>query len=281
MTAIDYWCNLFTPDGIRRNYLETAERDRLAFVGRDGNLVGYEPPAFLDYLTRAGVDKILIPAIVTWSYMEQRPLETTTVDQVVEVRRHAPDRIFGLYGVNPFRGMAAVAELEHAVKSFDFKGIHIHPHGFGLRPDHAYYFPFYAKCQELGVAAVVATGHTLDFMPIECGRPVYLDAVALYFPELRIVCAHTGWPWVEEAIAIAWKHPNVFIGTSAYAPKYWTPELVRFLDSRRGSGKVLWGTDWPLIGHEESLHQIRELGLKESSILELTRNSAARVFGMA
>jgi predicted TIM-barrel fold metal-dependent hydrolase len=121
-------------------------------------------------------------------------------------------------------------------------------------------------------------GHTLDFMPIEHGRPYLLDKIALYFPDLAIVCAHTGWPWVEEAIALAWKHPNVFIGTSAYAPKYWPPELVKFINSR-GQDKVMWGTDFPLIDHKESLDQIKALGLKPAAEAKLVRGNAARVFG--
>ena len=83
-------------------------------------------------------------------------------------------------------------------------------------------------------------GHTLDMLPIETGRPVHLDKVALYFPDLKIVCTHTAWPWVEEAIALASKHPNVYMGTSAYAPKYWPPELVRFIDSRGRDKSKTW-----------------------------------------
>ena len=56
---------------------------------------------------------------------------------------------------------------------------------------------------------------------------------------------------------MAWKHPNVYIACSGHAPKYWDPKLVRFLNSRnRGIGKVMWGTDYPLILHNESLEQI-------------------------
>ena len=51
-----------------------------------------------------------------------------------------------------------------------------------------------------------------------------------------------GWPWMSEAIALASKHGNFFIGTSAYAPRYWTPELVKFINAH-GRNKVMWGTD--------------------------------------
>ncbi len=280
MSAIDILCNLFTPASVRKNYSENEEEaSRFAQVGRTDNLIGYEPADFIARMDELGIDKALICAIITWSYRGQHPIEQTAVEEVVEVSDQYPDRLFGLYGVNPMTAMAGVAELERAVKEHRFKGVHIHPHGFDMAPDHAYYFPFYAKCQELGVPVVVSMGHTLDIMPIENGRPIRLDRAAIYFPGLAFVLTHTGWPWVEEAIAMAWKHPNVFLGTSAYAPKYWKPEMVKFINSH-GQDKVMWGTDFPLIDHAESLGQIDALGLRETSKAKLLHDNAARVFGL-
>jgi uncharacterized protein len=51
----------------------------------------------------------------------------------------------------------------------------------------------------------------------------YIDEIALKFPNLKIICGHIGFPWTQEMIAVAWKHPNVFIDTSAYLPKYYPP----------------------------------------------------------
>ncbi len=277
--AIDILCNHFTQASIDKNYIDNAEEaGQFAHVGRTGNLKGHEPAELLAHLSSLGVEKILVTAIKIWSFRNQRMSASTSVAEVAELSGAFPDRIFGLYGVNPHTAMEGVRELERAVADHGFKGVHIHPHGYAMPPDHAYYFPFYAKCQELGVAAVLSMGHTLDFLPIECGRPIHLDRVALYFPDLAIVCTHTGWPWVEEAIALASKHPNLFIGTSAYAPRYWKPELVRFINSW-GQDKVLWGTDFPLILHEESLSQIEELGLRDAAKAKLLYDNAARVFG--
>ena len=279
MSAIDILCNIFTPEGIEKNILHNEEEaSRFAQVGRTQNLRGYEPPDFIARMDDLSIDKALICAVISWSYREQHPLEHTTAEEVIAVTEQYPDRLFGLYGVNPIKGMKGVAALERAVREHGFKGIHVHPHGFDMAPDHAYYFPFYAKCQELGVPVVVSMGHTLDIMPIENGRPIHLDRVAIYFPDLAIICTHTGWPWVEEAIAMAWKHPNVFLGTSAYAPKYWKPEMVKFINSH-GQDKVMWGTDFPLVDHKESLEQIDALGLREASKAKLLHDNAARIFG--
>ncbi len=78
---------------------------------------------------------------------------------------------------------------------------------------------------------------------------------------------------------MAWKHPNVYIAVSGHAPKYWDPKLVRFLNARRrGIGKVMWGTDYPLIKHEESLAQIDAMDLKPQARTEMLHDTAVRVF---
>ncbi len=266
--VIDYLCNPFWPGGVD------------ASPDHPEVLAAVEPSQFVRTLDEAGVDTVLVPSIQTWDYRRQRPLTSAPWRGVADISGRYPRRVFGLYGVNPLLAMQGVAELEEAVRDFKFKGAHIHPHGFGIPPSHAHYFPFLAKCAELGVPVVVSMGHTLDPSPIEFARPFYLDDIALYFPNLRIVLAHTGWPWVEEAIALTSKHPNMFLGTSAHGPKYWKPEMVQFLNSRRGRDKVLFGTDWPLLKHADALAQIEALGLKEESVASLTRLNAKRVFDL-
>jgi predicted TIM-barrel fold metal-dependent hydrolase len=276
--AIDYWCNLFTPAGIQACFLDAEElRQVFRWWRLEDHLVGYEPAAFLDLLDAAGVEKVLVPAARMRSFRTQRPIWEVPVRDVAELIETAPDRVGGLYGIDPWTRMDGVRELEDAVRRQGFLGAHLHPYGFGLPVNDAAYYPFYARCVELDVPLVVQVGHSAEAMPSAVGRPLLLDDVALYFPELRIVAAHTGWPWVEELVALAWKHPNVFIGTSAHAPKYWDPALVRFLRSR-GQGKVLFGTDYPVLRHAAALAQVDALGLGNEARAWLLRETARKVF---
>lgn len=275
--AIDILGHLFTPESIRHFEDDPEERVALANAGQLGKLKGYTVEEFRAYADAVGLGRLHIAAFYGWSFRHQRPYLRVTPDEVFAVTRQLPGRAFGLFGVNPFDALAGVRAFERAVTELDFVGLHVHPHGFDLGPDHAYYFPYYAKCVELGVPAVFSMGHTLDFMPIENGRPVRLDRIALYFPELTIVCTHTGWPWVEEAIALASKHPNVYLGTSAYAPKHWKPEMVKFINSW-GQDKVMWGTDFPLLRHPESLAQVDALKLRPEAREKLLWRNAERVF---
>ena len=156
-------------------------------------------------------------------------------------------------------------------------GAHLHPYGFGIPLNDRRLYPFYAKCVELGVPVVIQVGHSAERMPSSMGRPLLLDDMALDFPELVLVGAHTGWPWTEELIALAWKHRNVYVGTSAHHPKYWEQTLVNFANTR-GRGKVLFGTDYPVMDHGDALATIAGLGLKDKAKDLLIGGAARSIF---
>ncbi|MFC1930461.1 amidohydrolase family protein, partial [Chloroflexota bacterium] len=228
-------------------------------------------------MDETGMDKVIIPAAQMYSYQLHKPVWDFKIKDVYAVTGKYPDRFVGLYGINPFMKMNGVRELELSVKEYGFKGALLHTYGYDKPLNHRDYWPFFAKCAELDVAVVMQVGHSAEFMPSSQGQPILIDDIALYFPELRIVAAHTGWPWVEELVAVSWKHSNVYIGTSAHAPKYWDKKLVDYLKTR-GRGKVLFGTDWPTILYKEALDQVEGLGLKEEVKAQLLRETAVKVF---
>ena len=276
--AIDYWCNLFTPEGISRLFSDEEElREVFEWWGMVDHLKGYSTREFLGLLDEAGVERVLVPAAKMRSFKRQRLIWDVPVRDIAELIESAPDRIGGLYGINPWSRMEGVRELDDAVRRSGFLGAHLHPYGFGLPVNDAAYYPYYAKCVELDVPVVIQTGHSAEAMPSGVARPILLDDVALYFPELRIVAAHTGWPWVEELVALSWKHRNLYIGTSAHSPRYWDPALVRFLNSR-GKGKVLFGTDYPVLRHKEALREVETLRLKDDAKAWLLEETARKVF---
>lgn len=276
--AIDYWTNIFTPQGLRKMYLENDELSAVVkWWSMDERLKGYEPHDFVRMLDENRIRKVYVPSFKMWSWRKRAPLMSVEVDDVHALMQACSGRVGGMFGIDPTRGMDGVRELERAVRELGFEAGHIHSNGFGLALNHRDFYPFYAKCVELDVPVVVQSGHSAEHMPSEPSRPLHLDDVALYFPELRIVASHTGWPWVQELIALAWKHRNLFIGAGAHAPKYWDPALVQFLNTR-GRGKVLWGTDYPVVKHADSLAQVAAIELKPEARRELMYGAAKRVF---
>jgi len=277
--AIDYWTNIFTPEGLHKFYLENDELSGVVkWWGMDDRLRGYQPEQFVAMLDENNIGKVYVPSFKMWSYKKRAPLLSVDVSEVRKLMAACRGRVGGLFGIDVTRAMDGVRELQTAVRDWGFEGAHLHSYGWGMDTNHRDFYPFYAKCVELDVPVVIQTGHSAERMPSSAGRPLLLDDVALYFPELRIVASHTGWPWVQELVAMAWKHPNLYIGAGAHAPRYWDPALVQFLDSRRGRGKVLWGTDFPVVKHKDSLEQVEALNLKPESKHALLHEAASKVF---
>jgi predicted TIM-barrel fold metal-dependent hydrolase len=279
--AIDAWCNPFDERGIREIFLDNEE---VFFMmgeqwGRKDNMRSFTVEEFVARMDELEVQAVACPSLKQATYRRRAMAVDIEHEHIAGLVAAAPDRIIGLAGIDPLSGMAGVRHLERAVTEYGFKGAHVHPFGWGLPLNSREWWPFYTKCAELDVPVLFQSGHSAEFMPSACGKPILLDDIAIWFPELNLVGAHTGWPWVEELIAMAWKHPNVFIATSGHAPKYWDPKLVRFLNARnRGIGKVMWGTDYPLIEHGESLAQIAGYDLKPEAVESLLRDVAVRLF---
>jgi predicted TIM-barrel fold metal-dependent hydrolase len=180
--------------------------------------------------------------------------------------------------------MAGVRRLEHAVTKLGFIGAHTYPHWFEVPPNDRKYYPFYAKCCELGIPIQMQVGQSLVYYkarPLRSvGRPIYLDDIACDFPELKIVGIHIGIPWHDEMIAMAWKHENVFIGSDAHSPKYWPASFVHYLKTY-GRQKVMFGTDYPVLAFERTLSEITALDLGPQVEYAFLRDNALRVYGLA
>lgn len=192
-----------------------------------------------------------------------------------------PERFSGLIGIDPFTGMDGVRELEYAVKELGFIGAHLYPHWYELPPDHAKYYPFYAKCVELDVPIQLQVGQSMIYSRehrcVSVGKPHTLDAVACDFPELRLIGIHVGIPWTDEMIAMAWKHENVFIGADAHSPKYWPQSFVHYINSY-GQDKVIFGTDFPVLDFRRTMDEIRALDFKPEVLKKFLRDNVRRIY---
>ncbi len=271
--AIDIVCNYWTPE-IMRSRADVNARLRywqqIMKMGSEQFDQGETEEQLLSAMDAAKIQVAFLVAadLGVWSL----PMEA-----VAEAVRRHPSRFRGIVGINPEMKMSGVRKLAQAVSEYGFVGAHLYPHWFGKPPNDKAYYPFYAKCAELGVPIEIQVGHSAQTHLRTVGFPITLDEVAIDFPELTIIGIHTGWPWIEEMISVAWKHPNVYIATDAHAPKHWDPSFVRFINSR-GQDKVIFGTDYPVIPFQRAREEIAALKLKPEVVVKLLRANAAKVF---
>jgi hypothetical protein len=275
MRALDIVVNLWTPD-LTKHYTPklNAFWEKVKILGETTEGIPLDEE--LRRMDAAGIEKGLLIA-TTGGWLGSDIHFEKPVERIAEVVAAHPRRFKGVVGINVTNILPWTRRVESAVREYGFVGAHLYPHWFGEAPDHRIYYPFYAKCAELGVPIQIQVGHSAQqFLPT-VARPMALDRVALDFPELTIVGIHIGYPWTEEMIAVAWKHPNVYVGSDAHSPRYWDPSFVRFINSR-GQDKVLFGTDWPVVDFERARREIDDLDLREGPKRKLLFDNAVRVY---
>lgn len=276
--AIDAWASWISPEAATRwpvEYLHIFRKYNSPKAIFDGITIDQ----MLEEMDEAAVDRVLLSAFY------HKDTAVVSNEEVSEAVAKNPDRFIGSGTVNVLRKPMDVArEIERLVTDLGMRAIRLEPYMYGdgvtgLAPNDKHYWPVYLKCAELGVPVAIQVGHTGPLLPSECGRPIYLDEVALAFPELTIIGCHLGQPWHEEMMTLAWKHPNVYVETSARTPKHWPASFVEFV---RGWGrdKVIWGTDYPLLSFERTLAELEELNLGDEIFRKVVHDNAVRAFGL-
>jgi len=276
---IDYWCNAFTPD-MRALWDAAIEAQGIPLkVRRDETDSFADAGTMRARMDELGVATLVLPSGDVPAGAGPTAYErfTTPFEDVLKLADAHPGRFAGAVTIDPGRGMAGVARARDVLSNRAFVAVHIHTHSWDRPFDHRDYYPYYAVAAEAGVPVVVQAGTSGGLMASECGRPIGIDRPAIYFGGVDFVLSHTGWPWVDEALAMAQKHPNVFLGTAAFPPHHWSAELVRFI-AGAGRGKVMLGTSFPVVGHRHALGRLDALALEPEARTQLLAGAARRVF---
>ena len=234
--------------------------------------------------TLAGVEVVLVAL----------DLETTigtppcSNDFVSGMRKRHPDRIIQCWAaVDPFKGEAAINEARRAIRELGMLGFHFHPIMGHFAVNDRRFYPLFEVINELNVPVMIDVGTTGmgAGMPGGMGaklrhaHPSAIDELAADFPDLTIIAAHPGWPWVDEMIAVALHKGNVFWELSGWAPKYLPPQLKTDIRGRL-KDKILFGSDYPSIPYERLLREWKELGLPDEVLERVFHANAERVLGL-
>jgi predicted TIM-barrel fold metal-dependent hydrolase len=172
-------------------------------------------------------------------------------EETAEFVRAHPDRFIGFSAVHPDRDKQEnLNRLERAVNDFGLKGIKLNP-AAGFYPNDERLYPVYEKCTALQIPVMIHMGikPPSDGTRLKYCHPMYIDDIAVDFPELTLIIAHAGYPWVEDLIAASLYSQTVFVDIStlnqleeALGCEVVIPVLRR-LTASLGSSRVVFGSD--------------------------------------
>lgn len=152
-------------------------------------------------------------------------------------------------------------------------------------------FPLYELCSQKGVPVIFHSGDTLNYADIRgkvrYSHPIHIDDVAVDFPNLKIVIAHLGNPWIADCAELLYKNENVYADISGLAisenfvdSSYgeMLGRQIRDLVTYSSAEKLLYGTDWPLISMDEYLKFMNSLGFSDTQLEKILSKNALELF---
>jgi len=200
-------------------------------------LTPLDMPEYVDTMTRGGVSR----GVVCGGSIEDN-------DHLMEVRRSLDeDPFYYVAGVHPKYGVRRnLAELERC-REAGFLGANISPYIWGVPANASVLYPIYAYCESHNLVAIVhGSLHYNRFQSMWLGDPKYMDEIAIDFPNLKLVVSHAANGFGPLGLAVAQKHPNIFLEFSALWPQYLPEATIQAVNSYL-KDRCLFGTDYPLV----------------------------------
>jgi predicted TIM-barrel fold metal-dependent hydrolase len=119
-------------------------------------------------------------------------------------------------------------------------------------------------------------------------HPLHLDDIAVDFPDLTIIIAHFGYPWIIDTAEVSYKNDNVFVDCSGMF--YGKPTIedkdvfhkifYQFLEYGGEIDKLLFGTDWPFSDQESYVEIIGGLPITSQDKKKILYENALRIFNL-
>ncbi len=226
----------------------------------------------------SGID-ISVAAGIGWTDFR---LARQANDYVIASVRQHPDRLIGLCAINPLWGAAAIEEIYRCADA-GLRGIgELHPDSQGFQIDDAALLrPVMTAAADLGLPVLVHSSEPVGHLYPGKGKthPYALLEFIKSFQSNDIICAHWGgglpfytlMPEVRDAFA------KVYFDSAA-SPFLYSNQVYEIVDQLVGTGKLLFGTDFPLLRQKRVLEQIRGANLSDEAKGLLTGGNAAKLF---
>jgi predicted TIM-barrel fold metal-dependent hydrolase len=191
------------------------------------------------------------------------------VNEFSDMHREARDRFADRFvfdvPVDPNLGMEEVRRLRRLKAEYDIRAVSVFPCGCNPQVpiDDKRLYVIYAACVDLDLPIFVNVGVPGPRVPMAPQQVDRLDEVCWFFPELKVVMRHGGEPWVDLAVKLMLKYPNLYYSTSAFAPRHYPKPIIDYANTR-GADKILYAGYFPMgLSLERIFAELRLLPLSD------------------
>ena len=223
------------------------------------------------------------PISVTLHEMDRFGVEIGLIGAGGDVSRKAlqtyPDRFVAQGGVDPNKGKEGIRSMVRQYEDFGVRSFGAFNSGFDPQVgiDDELMYPIYDKCVELDVPIFSCAGVPGPRLPMWPQHVERIDKVMYDFPELVFVTRHGCEPWVDLAVKLMLKWPNLYYSTSAFAPKYYPKEIIDYANTR-GADKVIYAGYFPIgLSLERIMKDMQNVAFKDEVWPKFLRENACKV----
>jgi len=259
--------------------------DTLARMTQRGGAGNQTPDETADFYRQRGL-MCCMWGVDTTGTRPNRPGAVSN-DEMLEAAKRNSDVFIPFVYIDVWREHAGADEAKRLIDK-GARGFKFHPPTGGYYANDQRLYELYEVIAAAKLPALFHTGQTAvgqgagagGGVRLKYGNPIYLDDVAVDFPDMPIIMAHPSFPWQEEALAIALHKQQVFIDLSGWSPKYFPPLLVQYANTLL-KNKVLFGSDHPMITADRWMADFETAAFRDEVRPLILKDNAARLLGLA
>ncbi|HEV2579517.1 MAG TPA: amidohydrolase family protein [Ktedonobacteraceae bacterium] len=205
-------------------------------------------------------------------------------EEVAETAAQHADVLIPFASIDPAKGKMGAREARRLIEHFGVRGFKFHPPMQAFYPNDRSAYGLYEVIQEAGLPALFHTGHSGigsgmrggGGVRLKYSNPMYLDDVAVDFPDMPIIMAHPSFPWQDEALSVCLHKPQVYIDLSGWSPKYFPPQLIQYANTLL-KHKMLFGSDYPLITPDRWMADFEQIAIRPEARPLILKENAVKL----
>jgi len=205
-------------------------------------------------------------------------------NDIALIKQEYPGRFLGMAHINPCEGQKALDDIDKYVVNGAADTIIMEPGQFFIEDpmpaDDPRMYPIYEKCQKAGIITTLTFGG-LFCAKLENYNPIYIDRIAVDFPDLQIVITHGGWPYVTEICHVGYQRKNVHICPDYYMFKI-NPGYDQYVIAANNilKDQILFGSCFPSKPLAFAMDNIKNIGLTDEALENVLYKNSARLLGL-